>query len=200
MTVEVKVPGFPESVSDGTLTQWHKQPGDSVRRDEVLVDIETDKVVFEVPSPSDGVVTEIFEAEGATVVSAQLLAKDETQAVSDVAEASQPVAPDTAAAEPAAETSAAGLLTPSAEKMINEKQLDAAAIKGTGKGGRVLKEDVIRHLESAPAAAAPAPKPAPASPTPAPASSIASNAVYRCRDYARGSPNVYWTRSTMPRF
>ncbi|GMR08313.1 MAG: 2-oxoglutarate dehydrogenase complex dihydrolipoyllysine-residue succinyltransferase [Gammaproteobacteria bacterium] len=156
MTVEVKVPGFPESVSDGTLTQWHKQPGDSVRRDEVLVDIETDKVVFEVPSPCDGVVTEILEEEGATVVSAQLLAKiDETQAVTDTAEASQPVAPDAPAAEPVPDTSAAGLLTPSAEKMIKEKQLDAAAITGTGKGGRVLKEDVIRHLQKAPSAATP---------------------------------------------
>jgi 2-oxoglutarate dehydrogenase E2 component (dihydrolipoamide succinyltransferase) len=75
MAIEIKVPGFPESVADGTVLKWNKQPGDAVRRDESVVDIETDKVVFEVPSPADGVVDEIIEAAGSVVVSGQLIGK-----------------------------------------------------------------------------------------------------------------------------
>lgn len=142
MAIEIKAPTFPESVQEGSLATWHKQPGEQVSRDELLVDIETDKVVLEVVAPSDGVLSEVFAAEGDTVLSGQLIAKIEEGA------AAAP-APATAAASPAAESGEA-LINPAAKKLAAERGIDPAQIQGSGKGGRIIKEDVLNH--QAPAA------------------------------------------------
>ncbi|GMR19812.1 MAG: 2-oxoglutarate dehydrogenase complex dihydrolipoyllysine-residue succinyltransferase [Gammaproteobacteria bacterium] len=148
MPVEVKVPDFPESVTEGTLVAWHKQPGNTVKRDEILVDIETDKVVFELPAPEGGILVDILENDGATVLSGQVIAH-----INAVAGEASPL-PEAAAGE--RESTAAtpqpandAILTPSARKLIAERDLDGSQITGTGKGGRVLKEDVLRFLEQA---------------------------------------------------
>jgi 2-oxoglutarate dehydrogenase E2 component (dihydrolipoamide succinyltransferase) len=150
MLIDLKVPGFPESVADGTIVGWKKKPGDAVSRDESLVDIETDKVVFEVPAPRDGVLEEIVEDAGSVVLSGQLIGRmRETGAV---AEASG--APHAAASEPSAVTPFA---TPSAQRMIAEHGLDAERIPASGSGHRILKEDVVKVLSGSRAADAPAP-------------------------------------------
>ncbi len=134
MSAEVKVPELPESIADATIVSWRKQVGDTVKRDESLVDLETDKVVLEVPSPIDGVVTEILQPEESVVVSGQLLAKiDEVTAGSTD--------------EARVETSAEKIITPSAKKMIEENKLNADDIIGSGKDGRVLKEDVQAFMQ-----------------------------------------------------
>lgn len=131
MSVEVKVPELPESVSDATVVSWRKQVGDFVKRDESLVDLETDKVVLEVPSPINGVLERILHGEGDVVESGQLLANiNEAAATSD-----EPVA-----------TVVEKIITPSAKKMIEENNLNSDDIAGSGKDGRLLKEDVIEHL------------------------------------------------------
>lgn len=157
MSIEIKAPQFPESVADGTVAAWHKKVGDKVTRDEVLADIETDKVVLEVVAPADGVLTQIIKAEGDTVLSLETLAIFETGA----AAASAPQAP--AAAEPIAATATTVTaapshndLAPSVRKAVAEKQLDPSQITGTGKGGRITKEDVANHVAT-PAAPASAP-------------------------------------------
>ena len=157
MAIEIKAPAFPESVADGEVAAWHKQEGESVQRDELIVEIETDKVVMEVVAPADGVIEKIFAAEGDTIESEALLASLAEGAVA----AAAPVAAEAPAEEaaPAADgdSSAAGEMGPAARQMIEENNLDAAAIKGTGKGGRITKEDVLAHMKNAPApAAAPA--------------------------------------------
>lgn len=141
MTIEIKAPTFPESVADGTIATWHKKPGEAVARDELLVDIETDKVVLEVVAPTAGVLTEIMKGEGATVLSEELIARIEEGAT---AAASTP----TAAAPASAPAAVAGdaKLAPSARKLIDEKGLDAAAISPSGRGGLVTKEDVVNHV------------------------------------------------------
>ena len=158
MTQDVKVPAFPESVSEGTLVAWHKKPGEPVREEEVLADVETDKVVFEIPAPSDGVLSEILVEEGAVVNSEQVLARidDSEQARARLAEAAPAETPPATPAQPApapaspAETAPAGAaVMPAAQKLIAEQGLDAAAISGSGRGGRVLKEDVMRHIAQA---------------------------------------------------
>lgn len=134
MTIEIKVPDFPESVADGTLVAWHKQVGENVRRDEIIADIETDKVVFEVPSPENGTVEALLVEKDSVVESGMVIAQlGEWQA-------EQPAAVDSP--EPAP------LLTPSARKLINEKRIDPENIVATGKGGRLLKEDVLNYLSS----------------------------------------------------
>lgn len=148
MSDEIKVPVFPESVTDGTLTTWHKKPGDSVTHGEVIVDIETDKVVFEVPSLEDGVVDDLLVEEGETVLSGQVIAH--------VTKGAQQKSTSESTIEIGAsnkdELKHEGdlIITPSAQKMINEKNINMENIKGTGKGGRVLKEDVISYLENKP--------------------------------------------------
>lgn len=151
MTIEIKAPTFPESVQDGTVATWHKQPGEAVSRDELIVDIETDKVVLEVVAPADGAISEIIKGEGETILSNEVIAKFEEGAG---ASASPEAAP---AAEAAPEAPAAGgekIAMPSAKKMAAEKGVDLAGVAGSGKGGRVLKEDVMK-AGTAPAAAAP---------------------------------------------
>ncbi|WP_299599120.1 2-oxoglutarate dehydrogenase complex dihydrolipoyllysine-residue succinyltransferase [uncultured Microbulbifer sp.] len=152
MTIEIKAPTFPESVQDGTIATWHKQPGEAVSRDELIVDIETDKVVLEVVAPADGAISEIIKGEGETILSNEVIAKFEEGAGGSAGDSSD-AAP---AAEEKAEAPAAGgekIAMPSAKKMAAEKGVDLAGVEGSGKGGRVLKEDVMK-AGSAPAAAA----------------------------------------------
>ena len=161
MAIEIKAPQFPESVADGTVATWHKQPGEAVKRDELIVDIETDKVVMEVLAEADGVLTEIVKNEGDTVLSGELLGKlDAGATASASAPASAPA--ETPAAAPAAAPAAGGedaILAPAARKLAEENGIDPNSVKGTGKDGRVTKEDLVAAIEakkSAPAAAKPA--------------------------------------------
>ena len=161
MAIEIKAPTFPESVADGTVATWHKQPGEAVKRDELIVDIETDKVVLEVLAEADGVLGDIIKGEGETVLSAEVLGTLNAGATAAAAPKAE-AAPAAAAAAEADAGADEQLLNPAARKLAEENGLDAAQIKGTGKGGRVTKEDVLNAIEakkSAPAAA-PAAKPA----------------------------------------
>jgi 2-oxoglutarate dehydrogenase E2 component (dihydrolipoamide succinyltransferase) len=170
MTIEVRVPQLPESVADATLVAWHKQPGDSVSRDENLVDLETDKVVLEVPAPAAGVITEIRLKDGTTVTSGQVLALIEERGAGTgagtaaVPGASAPAVPGANAPVIMADTGVK--LSPAAKRVAEENKLDSKALAGAGRDGRVSKSDVVNFLatqESSPAApAAPVPGPAPA--------------------------------------
>lgn len=152
MAIEIKAPAFPESIADGTVATWHKQVGDAVKRDELIVDIETDKVVMEVLAEADGVLTEIVANEGDTVLSAQLLGRLDTEAVASAA-APAAAAPAASAAAPAAAGDDA-ILSPAARKIAEENALNPASIQGTGKDGRVTKEDAVAAAAGKPAAAA----------------------------------------------
>jgi 2-oxoglutarate dehydrogenase E2 component (dihydrolipoamide succinyltransferase) len=157
MSIEIKAPTFPESVADGTVATWHKKPGEAVKRDELIVDIETDKVVLEVVAPADGSIAEIIKGEGETVLSNEVIAKF---VAGDVV-ASAPVAAAPAATSAPASTSAEKLVNPAARKMAEENSVNTAVVAGSGKDGRVTKEDVANHLKSAPAASASVASPAP---------------------------------------
>lgn len=170
MAIEIKAPSFPESVADGTVATWHKKPGDAVKRDDLIVDIETDKVVLEVLAEADGVLGAIVAEEGATVLSNQLLGSIEAggaaaapAAAAPAAAASAPAAaPAHAAAAPAGAGDEDAIGAPAARKLAEENGINLSSVKGTGKDGRVTKEDVVAAIEakkSAPAAA-PAAKPA----------------------------------------
>lgn len=165
MLIEVKVPQLSESVAEATLVSWHKNVGDAVARDENLIDIETDKVVLELPAPDSGVLVEVLKGNGDTVVSGELIARIDTEAK---ATASAPVAAAKTEpkAAPAVAATAAATPGPAARKALAEKGIDAAAVPGTGPGGRVTKADVL-------GTAAPAAKPA----APAPAASAVSPAL-----------------------
>ncbi|MGK0440559.1 MAG: 2-oxoglutarate dehydrogenase E2 component (dihydrolipoamide succinyltransferase) [Pseudohongiellaceae bacterium] len=154
MTIEIKAPTFPESVADGTIATWYKQPGEAIARDEIIVDIETDKVVLEVVAPADGSLSEIIKGEGEVVLSDELIGRF----VAGEVAAAAAVAP--AAAAPA--SSGDEKLSPAARKLMEENNLPASAVVATGKGGLVTKEDVVNHLKSAPA------KPVPVKAAPAP--------------------------------
>lgn len=179
MTIEIKAPTFPESVQDGTIATWHKKPGEAVKRDELIVDIETDKVVQEVVAPADGQITEIVKDEGETVVSNEVIAKFEEGTApkadkkSDEKPQEKPEAKEDKPAEeePKAEApstdDADKLVNPAARKLADEKSVDISKVTGTGKDGRVTKEDVLNYIGNAPAAkpaaqAAAAPAAAPA--------------------------------------
>jgi len=167
MSIEIKAPTFPESVADGTVATWHKQPGEAVSADELIVDIETDKVVLEVVAPADGVIAEIIKGEGETVLSDEVIAKFEAGA----APVAAPAAAAQTAAAPAGDADKVG---PAARKLIDENGLDASQIPGTGKNGGITKEDVVNYMANKPAAA-PAAAPAPAAAAPvAPAVSVDS--------------------------
>ena len=152
MATEIKAPTFPESVQEGSLATWHKQVGETVKRDELLVDIETDKVVLEVVAPAAGVLAEIFKAEGDIVLSNEIIAR-----IEEGAEAAAPSAAE-AVAEAPEETASGGLINPAARKLAEERNIDTAQIVGTGKGGRITKEDVVNYKApaAAPVVAAPA--------------------------------------------
>ena len=157
MIIEITVPPLPESVTEATLMSWHKKVGDYVNRDENLIDLETDKVVLELPAQQAGVIVEIIEQDGATVTAGQLLAKIDTEA--KAAEAA-PAAAQAPAAEPAGHVAAAGaqagVAMPAAAKLAAEKGVDVSGVQGSGRDGRVLKEDVAAMPAAAPKAAAPA--------------------------------------------
>ena len=191
MRIEVKVPQLPESVAEATLVSWHKKPGDAVARDENLIDVETDKVVLELPAPSDGVLTEITRPDGATVTSNDVIAVIDTDAKPGAKPdggAKQPAAAKPAASAPAAaapvaakpaeaalaaaRTSAApgggngATALPAARKMMADQHVDPASVQGTGRGGRITKGDVLAATQaggaSSPQAVARAAAPAPA--------------------------------------
>jgi 2-oxoglutarate dehydrogenase E2 component (dihydrolipoamide succinyltransferase) len=182
MTIEVRVPQLPESVADATLVSWHKQPGEAVARDENLVDLETDKVVLEVPAPMAGVISEIKFKDGATVTSGQLLALIEEAATVPGASAPAVMAAADGAAAPAQDAvraagpgvstpgssapEAGGKLSPAAKRVVEENKVDPKSLVGSGRDGRVSKSDVVNYLaaKDVPAPAAPAAQPAVAAP------------------------------------
>ncbi|MGB1868797.1 MAG: 2-oxoglutarate dehydrogenase complex dihydrolipoyllysine-residue succinyltransferase [Porticoccaceae bacterium] len=157
MAIEIKAPTFPESVQEGTVATWHKNVGDSVTRDELLVDIETDKVVLEVVAPATGTITEVLKAEDELVLSNEVIARIEE------GEAAKPAAAPAAKQEEADVQAADALVNPAAKKLADERGIDLSQVTGTGKGGRITKEDVVNFTPAAaPAAASPAPAAAPA--------------------------------------
>lgn len=164
MLTEIKVPGFPESVTDGVVATWHKRPGDEVRRDETVVEIETDKVMFEVPAPEDGILSEVLQQEGATVTAGQLLGRIETEArgaTRSADAAARTPAPDRAANDAGDGTAPA--ISPAARQLMSEHGLSATEVEGSGRGGRILKEDVLRAIgDEAPPGAMAARRVAPA--------------------------------------
>lgn len=162
MTIEIKAPALPESVPDGTIATWYKKPGESVSRDELLVDIETDKVVIEVVSPNDGVLKEILKDSGDTIVSNEAIGVIEAgasaPAPAPAAEATTAATPAASAAEsaPPSASEEAVMLSPAARKLAEENNVDIDSVHGSGKDGRITKEDIIKHLETPSASAAPA--------------------------------------------
>ncbi len=163
---DIQAPQFPESVQDGVVAKWHKKVGDSIARDELLVDIETDKVVLEVVAPASGVVTAINAQEGDTIASNQIIGQ--------LTEGDAPAATASASASQSSSTNNAdALASPSAKKLASENNIDLGSVAGTGKDGRITKEDVQKAIQSP----APAAAPAPAASTPAPAKKAAAPAV-----------------------
>lgn len=159
MSIEIKAPTFPESVQEGNIATWHKQPGDTVVRDELLVDIETDKVVLEVVAPADGTLQEVFKGEGDVVLSNEVIAK----VVAGAVESAPAAAPAAAAEEASTDDEAGGdtIASPAARKLAEEKGIDLQQVTGTGKDGRITKEDVVGwQAPAAPSAQPTAPVPA----------------------------------------
>lgn len=175
MSTEIKAPVFPESVAEGTVATWHKKPGEACERDELIVDIETDKVVLEVVAPADGVIEEIIKDEGDTVESGEVIGKFKQGAAGEsktadkgdsgkeeTSESKKEEAP-ASSGDSAPSTSGEAILSPAARKLAEENNVDPDSIQGSGKGGRVTKEDVQAHIDggksssSAPAASQPAP-------------------------------------------
>ncbi|MBA8032852.1 2-oxoglutarate dehydrogenase complex dihydrolipoyllysine-residue succinyltransferase [Citrobacter freundii] len=162
-SVDILVPDLPESVADATVATWHKKPGDSVKRDEVLVEIETDKVVLEVPASADGILDAVLEDEGTTVTSRQILGRlregnsagKETSAKSEKKDSTPAQRQQASLSEQNNDA-----LSPAIRRLLGEHNLEASAINGTGVGGRITREDVEKHLAKAPAAKAEAKAPA----------------------------------------
>jgi 2-oxoglutarate dehydrogenase E2 component (dihydrolipoamide succinyltransferase) len=172
MLIEVKVPQLSESVAEATLSQWHVKEGEAVARDQNLIDIETDKVVLELPAPGAGVIVKIIKGNGETVVSGEVIAQLDTEAKAGAA-APAAAAPAPAAKAPeAAAPAAAASAMPSARKIMEEKGISAADVQGSGRGGRILKEDVAGTGAAKPAAAAPAATKAAVPPAPTFAASL----------------------------
>lgn len=148
MAIEVKVPMLPESVADATVAKWYKKPGDQVKRDENLVDLETDKVMLEVPAPDDGVLKEISKSEGSTVKADEILAIIVSGAGGEIKEEAKPKTQEQKApeAKPSAKETTPDL-SPSVRRAVAEQGISAADIKGTGKGGRITKEDVVSSAQ-----------------------------------------------------
>lgn len=165
MSTDIKAPQFPESVQDGSIATWHKKVGEPVARDELLVDIETDKVVMEVSAPADGILTEILKQDGDTVESGEVIAKlapgsvEKSSAGDDSApvDDKKPAAGDEAAADAQGDDK---LLSPAARKIADENNIDPKSVPGTGKDGRVTKEDVMNYLSSGEQSRSPASAPA----------------------------------------
>ena len=160
--IEVKVPVLAESIAEATLLEWKKQAGEAVSKDELLIEIETDKVVLEVLAPSDGVMSEIVQGDGATVTSDELIALIHPNGAESTAPSREKLA-----AEPQSEaTGEAASLSPAARKLVEQHDVDVLAVTGSGRDGRITKEDIVKHLD---AAKAPAPAAEPAAATPPPA-------------------------------
>jgi len=169
MLIQVKVPQLSESVAEATLLSWHKKQGEFVKRDENLIDIETDKVVLELPAPDSGVLSKVIKGDGSTVASNEVIATIDTDgkavagaAASAATAASAPRAADKPAAPPAASVKAeAPTVMPAARKIAADNSLDTSQISGSGRGGRVTKEDVVTRLQApqAPRPSAPLPSP-----------------------------------------
>ena len=142
MKIEIKAPTLPESVPDGTIATWHKGVGETIKRDELLVDIETDKVVIEVVAPCDGILEQITRNTGETIVSDELIGSlsDELASTSKPTQEQVEQIPSESSAE------SDPILSPAAKKLIQENEIDADSVAGTGKGGRITKEDVVNHL------------------------------------------------------
>jgi len=189
MRIEVKVPQLPESVAEATLVNWHKKAGEAVKRDENLIDIETDKVVLELPAPGDGVLVEITRPDGSTVTSNDVIAVIDTDGKSDgvagaksAAAAVAAPAPAVAAAKPADSATA----LPAARKMMADQGVVAASVAGTGRGGRITKGDVAQAVTARAQPAAPAAQPAePKPPAPKPAPAVPTNASRGARPEQR---------------
>jgi 2-oxoglutarate dehydrogenase E2 component (dihydrolipoamide succinyltransferase) len=212
MRIEVKVPQLPESVAEATLVSWHKKPGDGVSRDENLIDVETDKVVLELPAPADGVIVELVQPDGATVTSGEVIAVIDTEAKGAAAaaiaapkatEPKLPAASPAPASAPAATASATVTALPAARKILADQGVDAATVEGTGRGGRVTKGDALAAVaaKAAPAAApasAPAAKapPAPAVPLPATLGSRPEQRVPMSRLRQRVAERLVQSQST----
>lgn len=146
MATEIKAPTFPESVADGTIATWHKKPGESFSRDELIVDIETDKVVIEVVAPEDGVLSKIIKDEGDTVLSDELIGQFDAGATASAAPKAS--AETTTKNDTADDSSSDAALSPAVRKMLNEYDIEPSLIKGSGKNGRILKEDVQAFIEN----------------------------------------------------
>ena len=195
MSIEVKAPVFPESVADGTIATWHKQPGEAVKRDELLVDIETDKVVLEVVAQSDGVIKEIIKAEGDTILSAEVIAIFEAGAEGS-ASADEPAPAAQSAAQESVSTDDLKV-NPAARKLAEEKGVSLADVTSSGKDGRITKEDVLNHLNKAsePAAApVPVASAAPAAPQSAPAPVASTPVIPSFNQGERAEKRVPMTR------
>ena len=173
MTVEVKVPVLPESVSEATVLSWHKKEGEAVQRDENLVDLETEKVVLEVPAPTDGVIKQLLKQDGDVVTGEELLAIIDPEGTATAAEPAAAESDKPAESPGATGTEHGADLSPAVAKLVAENKLDPATISGTGRDGRLTKEDVLNHIQTTQTektAAAPAvpEKAAPRSSAPAP--------------------------------
>jgi len=173
MSIEIKAPVFPESVAEGTIATWHKQPGEACSRDELIVDIETDKVVLEVVAPADGAIEEVMKGEGDTVESGEVIGKfkegaagesepAEEESGSSEKKASEEKEPAKSSVGSASKASGEPILSPAARKLAEESDVEPESIKGTGKDGRVTKEDVQNHVDTANSS-----KSAPSAPIPA---------------------------------
>ena len=160
MAIEIKAPVFPESIVDGEVAAWHKSEGEAVSRDELIVEIETDKVVMEVVAPEDGVITRIHAPEGTTIESQQLLATLEQGAVST----SAPPVASTDATAVVEDEGLSAKMGPAARQLVEEHKLDASAISGTGKDGRITKEDILKYMKNL--QSSPPPQKSPASSAP----------------------------------
>ena len=158
MSIEVRVPTLPESVADATLVTWHKKPGDAVSRDENLVDLETDKVMLEIPAPADGVLGEILQEDGATVTAGDVIATIEKSDGAGGGDAKSEQKPDQAEQSPQPEpqsSDAAGggrtveldELSPAVRRLVQEHDLDPGRISGSGRNGRITKSDVLAYME-----------------------------------------------------
>jgi len=171
--IEILVPQLSESISEASLLAWKKQPGQMVQADETLIEVETDKVVLDVPAPASGVLTEIVKADGSMVTSGQVLARIDTAAkagtsavpATAAAAVASNVASNVATPAPQAGAAGIGIASPAAARILAEKGVDSASVQGTGRGGRITKADALAAQASAPSSIAPAANPAPAAAT-----------------------------------
>lgn len=186
MSIEIKAPQFPESVADGTIAAWHKQPGEAVSRDELIVDIETDKVVLEIVAPADGRISEIVKNEGDVVVSQELIGHF---VEGDISAAEEPSTSEGAAVSSPAAGNPDTPMSPAARKLADENNLSAEQIVGTGKGGRITKEDVLKTASAGANQSAPAPAQTVA-PAPAAEASAAEHSMPGMIPQMTGTPDL----------